>query len=48
MTASNTNPFLQVFPRTPLRRNFPTVSDMDTYTGSGRSARDDDGRPALQ
>jgi nitrate reductase alpha subunit len=33
MTASNTNPFLQVFPRTPLRRNFPTVSDMDTYAG---------------
>jgi nitrate reductase alpha subunit len=33
MTASNTNPFLQVFPRTPLRRNFPTVSDLDTYAG---------------
>ncbi|OGK74906.1 MAG: molybdopterin oxidoreductase [Candidatus Rokubacteria bacterium GWA2_70_23] len=33
MTASNTNPFLQVFPRTPLRRNFGTVSDLDTYTG---------------
>jgi len=33
MTASNTNPFLQVFPRTPLRRNFGTVSDMDTYAG---------------
>jgi nitrate reductase alpha subunit len=33
MTASNTNPFLQVFPRTPLRRNFATVSDMDTYAG---------------
>jgi len=33
MTASNTNPFVQVFPRTPLRRNFPTVSDLDTYAG---------------
>ena len=33
MTASNTNPFLQVFPRTPLRRNYDTVSDMDTYLG---------------
>jgi nitrate reductase alpha subunit len=33
MTASNTNPFVQVFPRTPLRRNFATVSDMDTYAG---------------
>ncbi len=33
LTASNTNPFLQVFPRTPLRRNFPTVSDLDTYAG---------------
>ncbi len=33
MTASNTNPFLQVFPRTPLRRNFPTVSDLETYVG---------------
>jgi nitrate reductase alpha subunit len=33
ITASNTNPFVQVFPRTPLRRNFGTVSDMDTYAG---------------
>jgi nitrate reductase alpha subunit len=33
MTASNTNPFLQIFPRTPLRRSFGTVSDMDTYAG---------------
>ena len=33
MTASNTNPFLQVFPRTPLRRNFGTVSDLETYAG---------------
>jgi nitrate reductase alpha subunit len=33
MTASNTNPFLQVFPRTPLRRSFGTVSDLETYLG---------------
>jgi nitrate reductase alpha subunit len=33
MTASNTNPFVQMFPRTPLRRNYGTVSDMDTYVG---------------
>jgi nitrate reductase alpha subunit len=33
MTASNTNPFVQVFPRTPLRRTFGTVSDLDTYMG---------------
>jgi len=33
MTASNTNPFVQIFPRTPLRRNFGTVSDLDTYAG---------------
>lgn len=31
MTASNTNPFLQVFPRTPIRRTYDTVHDMDTY-----------------
>jgi nitrate reductase alpha subunit len=37
MTASNTNPFVQVFPRTPLRRNFGTVSDMDTYLGVARA-----------
>jgi nitrate reductase alpha subunit len=33
MTGSNTNPFVQVFPRTPLRRTFGTVSDLDTYAG---------------
>jgi nitrate reductase alpha subunit len=37
MTASNTNPFVQVFPRTPLRRNFATVSDMDTYVGVAKA-----------
>ncbi|GIW44905.1 MAG: hypothetical protein KatS3mg077_2187 [Candidatus Binatia bacterium] len=33
LTASNTNPFLQVFPRTPLKRTFGTVSDLETYAG---------------
>jgi nitrate reductase / nitrite oxidoreductase, alpha subunit len=33
LTASNTNPFVQVFPRTPLRRTYGTVSDLDTYAG---------------
>ncbi|CAK0740777.1 nitrate reductase / nitrite oxidoreductase, alpha subunit [Gammaproteobacteria bacterium] len=36
MTASNTNPFLQVYPRTPIRRAFPTVSDNETYLGVAR------------
>lgn len=33
LTASNTNPFLQVFPRTPLKRTYGTVSDLETYAG---------------
>jgi nitrate reductase alpha subunit len=33
LTASNTNPFVQVFPRTPLRRTFGTVSDLETFAG---------------
>jgi nitrate reductase alpha subunit len=36
MTASNTNPFLQPYPRTPARRAFDTVSDNDTYLGVAR------------
>lgn len=36
MTASNTNPFLQAYPRTPARRAFSTVSDNDTYLGVAR------------
>ena len=36
MTASNTNPFVQVFPRTPARRAFNTVSDNQTYLGVAR------------
>ncbi len=35
-TASNTNPFLQVYPRTPARRIFNTVSDNETYLGVAR------------
>ncbi len=31
MTASVTNPFLQVFPRTPLKRIFNTIGDIDVY-----------------
>ncbi|MDI6763449.1 MAG: molybdopterin-dependent oxidoreductase [Thermodesulfobacteriota bacterium] len=30
---SVTNPFLTVYPRTPLKRIFPTVSDIETYAG---------------
>lgn len=36
MTASNTNPFLQAYPRTPARRAFNTVSDNETYLGVAR------------
>lgn len=36
MTASNTNPFVQVYPPTPARRAFNTVSDNDTYLGVAR------------
>lgn len=36
MTGSNTNPFVQVYPRTPIRRAFDTVSDNDTYLGVAR------------
>ena len=36
MTASNTNPFLQPYPRTPIKRVFPTASDNETYLGVAR------------
>ena len=36
ITASNTNPFLQVYPRTPARRAFNTISDNETYLGVAR------------
>ncbi len=36
LTASCTNPFLYVFPATPLKRNFDTRSDLDVAAGVGR------------
>ncbi len=36
MTASNTNPFVQVYPRTPARRAVASVSDNETYLGVAR------------
>ena len=36
MTASNTNPFVQIFPRTPAKRVFNTISDNETYLGVAR------------
>jgi len=36
MTASNTNPFVQLYPRTPAKRVFNTVSDNETYLGVAR------------
>lgn len=36
LTASNTNPFVTVFPATPLPRAFQTVSDNETYLGVAR------------
>lgn len=36
MTASNTNPFVQPYPTTPIKRVFPTVSDNETYLGVSR------------
>ncbi|MBI2296086.1 MAG: molybdopterin-dependent oxidoreductase [Betaproteobacteria bacterium] len=36
MTASNTNPFVQPYPRTPAPRAFRTVSDNQTYLGVAR------------
>lgn len=35
-TASNTNPFLQVYPRTPIKRSFDTIADIETYLGVAR------------
>lgn len=36
MTASCTNPFVQPYPRTPIKRVFNTVSDNETYLGVAR------------
>ena len=40
MTASVTNPFLQVFPRTPLKRIFNTVGDIDVLALVGSKLAD--------
>jgi nitrate reductase alpha subunit len=37
MAGSVTNPFVTIFPRTPLRRLFDTVSDIETYAGVGKA-----------
>lgn len=36
MTASNTNPFVQIYPRTPVRSMASTVSDNETFLGVAR------------
>jgi nitrate reductase / nitrite oxidoreductase, alpha subunit len=36
LTASNTNPFLQPYPQTPIKRSLATVSDNETYLGVAR------------
>ena len=37
MAGSCTNPFVSVYPRTPLPRIFDTVADIETYAGVGKS-----------
>ncbi len=37
MTGSNTNPFVQPYPRTPINRAFATVGDLDNYVGLARA-----------
>jgi nitrate reductase alpha subunit len=37
MTAAVTNPFLQIFPRTPLKRIHDTQGDIETLAGVGRA-----------
>lgn len=48
MTASNTNPFVQVYPRTPVRRAFATVSDNETYLGVARELAKLTGDPRFE
>jgi nitrate reductase alpha subunit len=48
MTASNSNPFVQVFPATPIRRAFDTVSDNDTYLGVSRELARITGDPRFE
>ncbi|MBF0144968.1 MAG: molybdopterin-dependent oxidoreductase [Magnetococcales bacterium] len=37
LTGSNSNPFLQPYPVTPMRRTYQTVSDNETYLGVARA-----------
>ncbi|MBF0110634.1 MAG: molybdopterin-dependent oxidoreductase [Magnetococcales bacterium] len=37
LTGSNTNPFLQPYPVTPMRRTYQTISDNETYLGVARA-----------
>jgi len=48
MTASNTNPFVQLYPRTPIERAFNTVSDNETYLGVARELAKLTGEPRLE
>lgn len=48
MTASNTNPFLQIYPRTPARRAFNTISDNETYLGVAREMTQLTGEPRFE
>ena len=48
MTASNTNPFVQIYPRTPAKRAFSTISDNETYLGVARELDQTHRRQALR
>jgi len=48
LTASNTNPFVQPYPRTPMKRIFPTVSDNETYLGVARALTKLTGDPRFE
>lgn len=37
LCGSVTNPFITIYPRTPLKRIFPTVADIETYAGIAKS-----------
>ena len=47
MTASCTNPFVQLFPKTPLKRIFDTKSDLDVIAGVSRKLGDLVGEPRM-
>ena len=48
MTASNSNPFLQIYPRTPIKRVFNTISDNETYLGVARELTKLTGEPRFE